>query len=82
MVQEEKLLQSKKVKSVATKSGPFSNLTDNFDVKCDSPLGMRGRRSFLKDIKVRQWKMKRFSAFFIPWGSTGHTSICAGSICH
>ena len=50
MVQEEKVLQSKKEKLIATKSGPFSTLTDNFDVKCDSPLGMKGRRSFLKDI--------------------------------
>lgn len=43
------VLQSKKVKLVATKSGPFSTLTESFEVKCDSPLGMRGSRSFLEE---------------------------------
>ena len=32
-VHELYVLQSKNVKFVATKSGPFSTLTDNFDVK-------------------------------------------------
>ena len=47
-VQELYVLQSKKVKLVATKSGPFSTLTDSLDVKWDSPLGIRGSKSFLK----------------------------------
>ena len=60
LVQEVKLLQSKKLKSVATKSGPSSNrvlpdslvvslfLTDSLLVKWDSPLGMVGSKSFLR----------------------------------
>ena len=47
-MQELYVLQSKKVKLVATKSGPFSTLTDSLDVKWDSPLGIRGSKSFLK----------------------------------
>ena len=47
-VQELYVLQSKKVKLVATKSGPFSTLTDSFEVKWLSPLGIRGSRSFLQ----------------------------------
>ena len=42
------VLQSKKVKLVATKSGPFSTLTESLLVKWDSPLGMIGSRSFLR----------------------------------
>ena len=42
------MLQSKKVKLVATKSGPFSTLTESLLVKWDSPLGMIGSRSFLR----------------------------------
>jgi len=41
------VLQSKNVKFVATKSGPFSTRTESLDVKWLSLLGMRGRRSFL-----------------------------------
>ena len=52
-MQEGKVLQSKKVKLVAAKSGPSSTLTDNLDMKCDFPLGMRGRRSFLNYAVVR-----------------------------
>ena len=47
VVQEEWVLQSKKVKLVDTKSGPFSTLTESLDVKCDSPLGIRGKKSVL-----------------------------------
>ena len=59
------MLQSKKVKLVATKSGPFSTLTDNLLVKWDSPLGMIGSRSFLTKVTLviiitdnvlRQWR--------------------------
>ena len=53
-MQEGKVLQSKKVKLVAAKSGPSSTLTDNLDMKCDFPLGMRGRRSFLNYARVRK----------------------------
>ena len=42
------VLQSKKVKLVATKSGPFSTRTESLLVKWDSPLGMIGSRSFLR----------------------------------
>ena len=33
---------------MATKSGPFSTLTESLLVKWDSPLGMIGSRSFLR----------------------------------
>ena len=42
------VLQSKKVKLVATKSGPFSTRTESLLVKWDSPLGIIGSRSFLR----------------------------------
>ena len=59
------MLQSKKVKLVATKSGPFSTRTESLLVKWDSPLGMIGSRSFLTKVTLviiitdnvlRQWR--------------------------
>ena len=44
-MQEEKVLQSKKVKLVETKSGPSAIRTLNSEVKWCSVAGMRGRRS-------------------------------------
>jgi hypothetical protein len=43
---DEKVLQSKKVKLVETKSGPSAILTASLDVKWCSVEGMRGSRSF------------------------------------
>ena len=53
------MLQSKKVKLVATKSGPFSNLTDSLLVKWDSPLGIIGSRSFLTKMIGRDRMMMK-----------------------
>jgi len=44
-VHELYVLQSKKVKFVATKSGPFVILTDSFAVKWCRPVGIDGSRS-------------------------------------
>ena len=53
------MLQSKKVKLVATKSGPFWTLTDSLEVKWDSPEGMMGRRSFLQmKSKLSSYRIK------------------------
>jgi len=47
VVQELKALQSKKVKLVATRSGPSLTRMDSLLVKWDSPFGIAGTRSFL-----------------------------------
>ena len=47
-VQNLKVLQSKKVKLVATRSGPSLTRMDSLLVKWDSPFGIAGTRSFLK----------------------------------
>ena len=52
-------MQSKKVKLVATKSGPFSILTDSMLVKWDSPLGIIGSRSFLTKMIGRDKMMMK-----------------------
>ena len=51
-VHEEKVLQSKKVKLVDTKSGPSRMRTDNFEVKWCSVGGMRGSKSFLGVVQL------------------------------
>ena len=47
-IQNLKALQSKKVKLVATRSGPSLTRMDSLLVKWDSPSGIAGTRSFLK----------------------------------
>ena len=47
-IQNLKALQSKKVKSVAARSGPSLTRMDSLLVKWDSPSGIAGTRSFLK----------------------------------
>jgi hypothetical protein len=51
-VQELYVLQSKKVKFVATKSGPDVILTDNLAVKWCCPGGMEGKRSVLGVVQL------------------------------
>ena len=60
------MLQSKKVKLVATKSGPFWTLTESLEVKWDSPEGMMGRRSFLEMRSKFLHQNKKYCPTLIP----------------
>ena len=51
-VHEEKVLQSKKVKLVDTKSGPSTMRTESSDVKWCSVAGIRGSKSFLGVVQL------------------------------
>lgn len=61
-VHELYVLQSKKVKFVSTRSGPFVILTESFAVKWCCPWGMEGNRSVLG---VVQFTPKDFLEAFV-----------------
>ena len=72
VVQEVKVLQSKKVKLVVAKAWPCSStLMDSLLVMWDSPLGILGFRSFLTTLTLVTSSMYFSSSFkeFDSWGT-------------